>query len=55
MKYNSIFYEGYWNSLVYCYLADSGLNLIAENVINTGRIDLTIIINDNIYILELKS
>ena len=46
--------EGYWASLVYCYLAGAGLEIIAEDVTNRGRIDLTIKIEDNIYILEFK-
>jgi hypothetical protein len=46
--------EGYWASLVYCYLAGSGLHIIAEDVTSIGRIDLTIIINDKIYIIEFK-
>ncbi len=46
--------EGYWASLVYCYLAGSGLDIIAEDVTNRGRIDLTIKIENNIYILEFK-
>jgi len=46
--------EGYWASLVYCYLAGSGLEIIAEDVTNKGRIDLTIKIENNIYILEFK-
>jgi predicted RecB family nuclease len=47
--------EGYWASLVYCYLAGSGVDIIAEDVTNTGRIDLTIKVNNNIYILEFKT
>jgi hypothetical protein len=47
-------YEGYWASLVYCYLAGSALKIIAEDVTNRGRIDLTIKVNSNIYILEFK-
>ena len=54
-KNNIAFYEGYWSSLVYCYLAGSGLNIIAEDVTNSGRIDLTIIIKENIYIFEFKT
>ena len=54
VKNNIAFYEGYWASLIYCYLAGSGLKLIAEDVTNSGRIDLTIIVNDNIYVLEFK-
>ena len=47
--------EGYWASLVYCYLAGSGVDIIAEDVTNIGRIDLTIIVDKNIYILEFKT
>jgi hypothetical protein len=46
--------EGYWASLVYCYLAGAGLEIIAEDVTNRGRIDLTLKIGDNIYIFEFK-
>jgi hypothetical protein len=46
--------EGYWASLVYCYLAGAGLDIIAEDVTNRGRIDLTLKIGDNIYIFEFK-
>ena len=47
-------YEGYWASLVYCYLAGSGLKIIAEDVTNKGRIDLSIIFEDKVYIIEFK-
>ena len=47
-------YEGYFASVIYAYLASLGLEIIAEDVTNRGRIDLTIQINDNIYILEFK-
>jgi len=47
--------EGYWASLVYCYLAGSGVDIIAEDVTNIGRIDLTIKVDKNIYILEFKT
>jgi len=47
--------EGYWASLVYCYLAGSGVDIIAEDVTNIGRIDLTIKVDRNIYILEFKT
>ena len=52
---NQIAKKGYWASLVYCYLAGSGVDIIAEDVTNTGRIDLTIKVNNNIYILEFKT
>jgi hypothetical protein len=46
--------EGYWASLVYCYLAGAGLEIIPEDVTNIGRIDLTLKIGENIYIFEFK-
>jgi competence protein ComGF len=39
---------------VYCYLAGSGLKIIAEDVTNKGRIDLSIVFDDKVYILEFK-
>ncbi|OQY19920.1 MAG: hypothetical protein B6I36_02965, partial [Desulfobacteraceae bacterium 4572_35.1] len=47
-------YEGYYASVIYAYLASLGLEIIPEDVTNKGRIDLTIKIADNIYILEFK-
>ncbi|MEA3332548.1 MAG: ATP-binding protein [Pseudomonadota bacterium] len=47
-------YEGYYASVVYAYLASLGFELIPEDVTNKGRIDLTVKVNDNIYILEFK-
>ena len=38
----------------YSYLAGSGLELIAEDVTNRGRIDLTVKVDNNIYIIEFK-
>jgi hypothetical protein len=47
-------YEGYYASVVYAYLASLGLELIAEDVTNRGRIDLTVKIDAYIYIIEFK-
>ena len=47
-------FEGYYASVVYSYLAGSGLDIIAEDVTNRGRIDLTIMVDNNIYIIEFK-
>ncbi|MDX8376876.1 MAG: PD-(D/E)XK nuclease domain-containing protein, partial [Mariprofundales bacterium] len=48
-------YEGYYCSIVYCYFAALGLEMIAEDTTNTGQIDLTIKLNDNkILIFEFK-
>jgi len=47
-------YEGYYSSVVYTYLASLGVRLIPEDVTNQGRIDLTLIFKDKIYIIEFK-
>ena len=47
-------YEGYYASVFYAYLAASGLEVIAEDTTSLGRIDLTIKLNNNIYIIEFK-
>jgi len=52
---NSIqIYEGFYASVVYVYLQSLGLTIIGEDVTNQGRIDLTIIMDQAIYILEFK-
>jgi len=48
-------YEGFYASIVYVYLQSLGLEIIGEDVTNRGRIDLTIKIEDKIYILEFKT
>jgi len=47
-------YEGYYASVVYAYLASLGLPIIAEDVTNRGRIDLTIEFGNKAYIIEFK-
>lgn len=47
-------YEGYYASVVYAYLASLGLELIPEDVTSTGRIDLTIKVDNAVYIFEFK-
>ena len=47
-------YEGYYAAVVYAYLASLGLPLIAEDVTNRGRIDLTIKLPERVYIIEFK-
>jgi len=47
-------YEGYYASVFYAYLSASGFNIIAEDVTNSGRIDLTLLLKEQIYILEFK-
>jgi len=53
---NNIYkYEGYYASVVYAYLQSLGVDIIGEDVTNTGRIDLTLFIEDKIYIIEFKA
>jgi len=47
-------YEGYYASVVYIYLQSLGFDLVGEDVTNKGRIDLTLITDDSIYIIEFK-
>ncbi len=47
-------YEGFYASIVYSFLAALGYDLIAEDVSNHGRIDLTLIMPDKILIIEFK-
>ncbi|MEA2028730.1 MAG: AAA family ATPase, partial [Campylobacterota bacterium] len=47
-------YEGFYASIVYIYLQSLGLDIIGEDVTNLGRIDLTVKIENFIYILEFK-
>ncbi|MFZ9036381.1 MAG: ATP-binding protein [Francisellaceae bacterium] len=46
--------EGFYASIVYSFLAALGYDLIAEDVTNQGRIDLTLILMDKIIIIEFK-
>jgi hypothetical protein len=54
-KNNIASYEGYWASVIYVYLQSLGIDIIGEDVTNTGRIDLSVFIEDKIYILEFKT
>lgn len=47
-------YEGYYASIVYCYFSAIGVEVIPEDVTNRGRIDLTVKLEDKIYIIEFK-
>ncbi len=47
-------YEGYYASVVYAYLASIGLPLITEDSTNKGRVDMTIILPDTVYVIEFK-
>lgn len=47
-------YEGYYASVVYSFLAGAGFNLVPEDITSKGRIDLTIIHEERVYIIEFK-
>ena len=47
-------FEGYYASVVYSFFAGMGLTVIAEDVSNLGRIDLTLQLADHTYIIEFK-
>ncbi len=46
--------EGYYVSIFYAYMKGMGVDVIGEDVTNKGRIDLTIIFPEAIYIMEFK-
>jgi hypothetical protein len=47
-------YEGFYATVVYVYLQSLGIEIIGEDVTNRGRMDLTLFIEDKIYIIEFK-
>ncbi|WP_320056378.1 ATP-binding protein [Desulfuromonas thiophila] len=47
-------YEGYYASVIYAYLASLGLDLTAEDVTSKGRIDLSLRLDNAIYLIEFK-
>ena len=51
---NIAHFEGYYAAVVYSFLAGMGLQVIAEDVSNLGRIDLTIQLASHTYIIEFK-
>lgn len=48
-------YEGYYVSIFYAYIKAMGIELIAEDATNKGRIDLTIKLPGFIYVIEFKT
>ncbi|MDD2729559.1 ATP-binding protein [Malikia sp.] len=47
-------YEGYYASVFYSHFAALGLEIRLEDVTNHGRIDMTVLFNQNIYLFEFK-
>ena len=53
-KNNIAHFEGYYASVVYSFFVGMGLNVIAEDVSSRGRVDLSIQLGANTYIIEFK-
>ncbi len=53
-KNNLAGYEGYYASIFYCYFASLGLDVTPEDTTNHGRIDMTLKMDDAIFIFEFK-
>ena len=53
-KNNIAHFEGYYASVIYSFFVGMGLRVIAEDVANFGRIDLTIQLADKTYVIEFK-
>ena len=47
-------YEGFYASVLYAYFASLGIEMVAEDVTNQGRIDLTIKLDNKVFIFEFK-
>ena len=47
-------YEGYYASLIYAYFASLGLDITPEDTSNRGNVDMTLKMDDNIFIFEFK-
>lgn len=47
-------YEGYYAAVFYSYFAALGLDVHVEDATNQGRIDMTVKLGQNIYLIEFK-
>jgi len=47
-------YEGYYASIVYALFVGAGFDVVAEDVTNRGRIDLSVTFRDRAYVIEFK-
>ena len=53
-KNNIAKFEGFYCSMFYTFFTSIGLDIVAEDTTNKGRIDLTVIMKNSIYIFEFK-
>ncbi len=47
-------YEGYYASVFYSYFASLGLDITVEDSSRTGRLDMAVLFNGNVYLFEFK-
>ncbi len=47
-------FEGFYASMFYSFFAALGLDIVAEDITNKGKIDLTILMKKGIFIFEFK-
>ena len=47
-------FEGYYAAVVYCFFVGMGFDVVTEDASNLGRVDLTIQIAGNTYVVEFK-
>ena len=47
-------YEGYYASVFYSYFAALGLDITVDDSTSHGRLDMTVRVNDNVYLFEFK-
>ena len=47
-------YEGFYASVIYTYLYSLNMPFVAEDCTNQGRIDMSIVVENNVYIIEFK-
>jgi len=47
-------YEGFYASVIYTYLYSLNMPFVAEDCTNQGRIDMSITVENNVYVIEFK-
>ena len=53
-KNNIAEYEGYWSTVVYCFLASLGYDTIPEDTTSRGNIDLAMLLPEAVWVFEFK-
>jgi len=47
-------YEGYYATVVYAHFYSTGFNVVVEDATSAGKIDMTVLYEDRVYIMEFK-